>query len=44
MPVGVHEARHHDRVGRVHVLGVAGTEPRADLGDHVVVDQDVALA
>ena len=42
MTVGVDEARHDDRVGRVHQLGVAGAEPGADLGDHAVVDEDVA--
>ena len=42
VPVGVDEARHHDRVGRVDLLGVAGAEPDPDLGDDGVFDQDVS--
>ena len=43
MPVGVDEPGHDDRVGRVHLLGVACAQPGTDLGDPVPVDQDVGL-
>jgi hypothetical protein len=41
--VGVDEPGHHDRPGGVDHLGIASPEIGTDLGDPIVLDEDVGL-